>query len=501
MPANEIKTLRKRGLFQEAYAMAKAELEAEPDNIWAKRNISWVYYDFAKKLADKSDLTGFIKCLENISALQLPSAEVMLFDQLAWQIGKIIYRSIDEQNSHIQELIRIFRITQAYSFTKPSKQYSFLFKAFHKAFKNHAFYLDLPEWWGLENFEPEDYEKEELPDGKKSIALAEQAYITYAKHLLPQGEQLAETDFDRERAEAFITRLTALIKNHPEYQYPPYFKTKLLLALGDKEHIMVELLPFARKKSSDFWVWELLSEAFPENKDAVFACYCRALLCKSPEEMLVKLRQNMAALLIQRKMFEEAKFEIDKLVEARNKKGWKVPKPVQDWMASEWYKFAQPLMSNVGLYKCHESQADALLYADIPEEAVIVEFVNTNKKMLSYLAAGDRLGFFKYERFLDKVNIGEILNVRFQDYGGEAPSRVYTVIKADDKEIRRQFIKPFDGVVKIQNGQPFGFVEDIFMPPSVVSDLKLVNGMHVKGNAVKTYDKKKERWGWKYMEG
>ncbi len=500
MSASEIKALRKDGRMKEAFAMANAELQAEPDNIWSKRNISWVYYEYAKQFAEKGDLTGFLKCLESVKALELPPEDVMLFDTMAWQIGKIVYRSIDEQNSHMNELLQIFHITQNFSFTKPSPAYSFLFKAFHKAFKNHGSYLQVADWWGLDNLGPEDYRLELMPDGDRIMALAERAYINYAKHLLPQTDHFGQLTFNKVCVEAFLPRLTALIESHPEYLYPPYFNAKLLLALGDKEHMHAKLLPFARKKSGDFWVWDILAEAFSEDKESVFACYCRALLCRSSEEMLVSLREKMAALLIERKMFDEARGEIDKLVDARNKKGWKVPKSIQDWMASEWYKVAQPLMSNEGLYKRHEFQADALLYADIPEEAVIVEFVNTNKKMLSYLAAGDRLGFFKYERFLDKVKIGDILNVRFQDYGGEAPSRVFTVIKADDNEIRRQFIKPIDDIVKIRADQPFGFVDDVFIPPDVVSDLKLVNGMHVKGNAIKTYDKKKARWGWKYLK-
>lgn len=500
MPASEIKNYRKNGQLDEAFAMAKAELEAEPDNIWAKRNISWVYYDYAKKLAEANDLSGFIKHLEGIIALRLPPDEVMLFDLLAWQIGKIVYRSVDEQNSHISELFRIFQLTRSCAFTKPSKHYSFLFKAFHKAFKKHSRYLELPEWWGLENLLPEDFEKEDLPGGRKAMALAEQAYIGYAKHLLPQVNPIGETVFDKARAEAFLPRLTALIKGHPEYQYPPYFKAKLLLALGDKEHIMEELLPFARKKSGDFWVWELLAEAFHEDNDLVFACYCRALLCKSPEEMLVNLRQTMVSLLVQKKMFNEARTELDRIVDVRKENGWKISIVTMDWMESGWYKTSRPMKSNAELYKRYAPHADDALYADIPEDTVMVEFVNSSKKVLNYMTADERAGFFKYDRFLDKAEIGELLKVRIQINGNDAPSRVFTLSKVKDKELERQFIRPFEGNIKIMSGNPFGFVDDIFIPPDVVSGLKLVDGMTINGTAMKTFDKKKERWGWKYLK-
>ena len=44
MPAKEIKELRQSGRLEEAYVMAKEELEADSTNIWGKRNLSWVLY-------------------------------------------------------------------------------------------------------------------------------------------------------------------------------------------------------------------------------------------------------------------------------------------------------------------------------------------------------------------------------------------------------------------------------------------------------------------------
>ena len=48
MSAKEIKEFRQAGKLEEALTLAKAELEAEPQGKWPKRNISWVYYDYLK---------------------------------------------------------------------------------------------------------------------------------------------------------------------------------------------------------------------------------------------------------------------------------------------------------------------------------------------------------------------------------------------------------------------------------------------------------------------
>ena len=126
------------------------------------------------------------------------------------------------------------------------------------------------------------------------------------------------------KVESFLPKLARLVENYPKFQYPAYFQAKLLLALGDREDMLSALLPFAKKKKNDFWVWEILSEAFPDDEEKVFGLYCKALSCHSPEEMLINLRQKMAALFIIRQLYNEARTEIELLVTARNEKGYKI---------------------------------------------------------------------------------------------------------------------------------------------------------------------------------
>jgi hypothetical protein len=55
MPAKEIKELRQAGKLEEAYVMAKTELDADLSNIWGKRNLSWVLYAQLDQLASNLD--------------------------------------------------------------------------------------------------------------------------------------------------------------------------------------------------------------------------------------------------------------------------------------------------------------------------------------------------------------------------------------------------------------------------------------------------------------
>lgn len=331
------------------------------------------------------------------------------------------------------------------------------------------------------------------------MAIAEQVYIAYAKHLLPKQSAIDHVPFDREKVLEFLPHLSEIVDNYPQFQYPGYFKAKLLLALGDKEHMLESLLPFARKKRNDFWVWEILSECFTDDKEKVFSCLCKALSCTSPEEMLINVRQKMAALLVEKKSYNEAKTEIDLLVKSREARGYSIPPVITSCKKQEWYSSAIGMDSNAVLYKKYAPEADAIIFSDIPEETIIVDFVNKDKKIANFIASEQKFGFFKYDRFLRAVNLGDILKVRFQGGSNEGMHQMYTVFKSTDDSFKSKFIKDVEGVVKISPGKSFGFLGDIYIHPSIVSKLKLKDGMHFKGLAIKSYNKEKMLWTFKLI--
>lgn len=496
MPSKQITELRQAGKLEEALRLATTELEAEPDNIWAKRNISWVYYDYLKQNDSPEHFDAFVSWLDKIKNLELPAGEEMLFEQLGWQIGKMAFGLTKTNPIDHSQGFRLFELTQSFHFPKPSGGYSVLFKALHKLLKGTDHYLQFADWWDLENFMPNDFQKEKISDDKEMMSIGEQAYIAYAKGLLSDTQG---AEINREKIEAFLPALSKIIESHPQFQYPPYFKAKLLLALGDKDNMLKSLLPFARERQNDFWVWEMLAEAFSSDAEKVFACYCKALSCKSPKEMLVSLRQKMVRLLIAKKHFSEAKTEINLLVHAREEHGFKIPNEVIGWQAEEWYKTAEASKSNFEFYKAYAPAAEVLLFSDVPEETVIVEFVNSDKKMLNFIASEAKFGFFKYDRFFPNIKVGDMLKVRFQRHSEEGLYRLYTAVKADDEVLKKRFIKEVSGVVKIADGKPFGFIDDVFIHPSLVKKHRLTDGMPFTGQAIKSYNREKKQWGWKLL--
>ena len=351
--------------------------------------------------------------------------------------------------------------------------------------------------------------------------MAEQAYIAYSKKLL-EGEpedlekiknsdsqlvkallelggrldKLQKRVINKSKVNEFLPKLNLIIEKHPEFQYPQYFKAKLLLAVGENDNILSAFLPFARQKRNDFWVWELMAEIFANDKEIEFACYCKALSLNTPEDFLVKLRQTFARLLADRQMFNEAKTEIEQVIATRSKHEWKLPNQISQWVEQDWYKSATVQRDNKALYNKHVGRAEEILFQDIPEEIVAVEFVNENKMILNFVQNHEKHGFFKYHGMTGKPRVGDVLKVRFSDYQKDGFCQVLT-IKAVDSDTICEAIKNFEGEINIIPPHNIGFVDNVFIEPRLVQTRKLSDRQHVAGKAILSYNKKKEEWGWK----
>jgi tetratricopeptide (TPR) repeat protein len=501
MSSKEITELRKKGNLEEALKMASEMLESTPDDIWVKRAAAWVYYEYLKKYSQPNTFDKFIEFLDSLKKLYLPEDEKMVFDNSAWQIGSLVYALQKEDNVAYNKLNRIFESIKEFHFTKPSESYSFLYKAFHKGYQKWSQYETFAEWWGFENFTSEDYLKTEYND-RKIMALAEQAYIAYSKKLL-EGEPIdgivqvgVPMPINKEKVNSFLPKLDKVIEDHPDYQYPPYFKAKLLLSLGTDENVLDAFLPFAKQKRNDFWVWELMAEIFSEDKDTQFACYCKALSLNTPEDFLVKLRQTFAGMLIERGLYNEATTEIEQIISTREKHDWKLPYEISQWTESDWYKEVRSNKNNKSFYLKHIKKAEEILFQDIPEEVVVVEFVNENKKMLNFVKNKDKIGFFNYSEHLKKPLIGDLLKVRFNGDGQDGYFKALTVKNAEPNTSSAA-VKKIEGDLKIIEPQNFGFLEDVFVEPNIIQKNQLKDGQSIKGQAILSFNKKKDVWGWK----
>ncbi|WP_027137211.1 DUF7017 domain-containing protein [Gaetbulibacter saemankumensis] len=503
MPAKEIKELRQSGRLEEALEMAQNELNKHPDNIWGKRNISWVYYEYIKKYAHEFDYDGFLENLTKLKELDLPENEVMVFDTAAWQIASVVFTLQKSEPIDYSKINQVFDLIKEFHYTKPSESYSLLYKAFHKGYQNWSRYLEFADWWNFENFRPEDYQKEEY-NGRLIMALVEQAYIAYSK-ILMEGEALdafgSQRRINRFKIEEFLPKLDVIIEAHPDYQYPPYFKAKLLLTKGDDSDVLQAFLPFAIKKRNDFWVWELMSDVFPVDDERKIACLCKALSLNSQEDFLINTRQKLAEILITKGLFDEAKTEINKIINTREGNSWRVPSNIIQWTDQPWYDTANIKSTNFEYYNRFISKAEELLYQDVDEDEVVVEFVNKDKKILNFIQDKNFYGFFGYKTLKIKPKIGDVLKIRFQNKVNRGMCKVYSAKELNIGDQSESLVlKTVSGKINIPEGKTFGFLENVFIAPDFIKNQNISDGEDITCKAILSFNKRKNEWGWRGYE-
>ena len=178
-----------------------------------------------------------------------------------------------------------------------------------------------------------------------------------------------------------------------------------------------------------------------------------------------------------------------------------MPEQIEELTKQEWFSQATEKEDNKSLYRQFANAAEEILYLDIPEQKVIVTFFNDEKKVLNFYASQEIFGFFKYERCIKSVQIGDTLSVRFISKDQKhAYYQVATVKKCDDPELKNFFLKEFKGFIKMREGSTFGFIDDVFFSTAICHIYQLANGYWVEGNAIKTFDAKKDKWSWKAYE-
>lgn len=508
MSFKEINSIRKSGKLNEAYQLAKEDLSSEPKNIWAKRAMAWVLYDFMKQHSNVENYDSFLTNLNEFIALELSSEEELVFSSVGFQVGSIVFALARQQESNESKIISLYKLVKLIAIPVKTDAYSFVFKAFHKALKNTAYYLGLIDWWGLDNFIEDDYKKGEV-NGKQIMSLVEQTYIAYSKRLLlskplilagmPVVSVGGIPNLDIDRIKKFLPYLNRIICQYPNYQYPLYFKAKLMIAIDCKEDLLTEFIPFAKSKKNDFWVWDLMSEMFDHNDDRKLACLCKALSLKAKDDFLIKVRTNIIPLLLAKQMYVEAKFELDTVLDIRNKNQWKIQSNLLNLQETEWYNNTFTNKNNKELYSTYNKIADQILYCDIPEEIVVIEHINADKKIANFVKDKSKRGFFKYSGLKTQPKIGEVYKVRLEGEASKEFYKVYTLVKFEDYSECKS-LKLFNGNISVLQKSSIGFVDSVFIGPDLVKKYELVNNQEINGNAILSFNKKKNKWGWKAIQ-
>lgn len=482
----DITTMCKTGQVQEAYDIAKADWMAMPTDVWTQRELGWALYYMIKADSEKGDYTKLLEHIDELKSLnQLTlTNDSMIFDNVQFQIANFIRTHIPLTDIEASaKLSTFFLKLKDYDF-KSSVGHSCLLQSILK-FENWSEMPDFFDWWNLDNLTSKDYTPYINQKGQKMMTLAERAFIANSKALLKLN--------NLGRIEEFLPKLDNLMNSHEEMMYPGYFYGKLLLALGsNRDEALKVIIPFARKKATEFWVWQLLSDVFTDDEDKQLSCLLRAVHCRTQETFLGKVHIKLANLYIKRGLLNSARYHIDAVTRCYVSLGWRLPNEIDCWIHQPWLNSTIPDGSDPIDYM---SITDAILCNGAEECIAIVTHVDQTNHKISIIYGKEK---HTVQRLRFRVQTGSVLNIHYiTDNEGRMKIISSTKLQLPSN---LNYAKYVEGMVDKKDDKEFAFLRSdsisCFVSPYIVKKYDLKNGDNIRSLIVYDYDKKKNVWNW-----
>lgn len=503
----QIKTLRRQGLLDQAYTRAQQLLANNPNDIWGKRSMAWVCYDQMKEAITENNSEVFYAKIENIIELDFNvEQESMLFENIWWLIVKWANTTISPITNNEQRLNAIADLFDAIDNLPrfaPSVPYSRFVNIIHKASKDLLEYVPVMQHINLQLLSPEDYR----PSQYSRMALYEQLIYAYSKGILrlqqyyDSNGMTEQSEATRRLAQTHILRMKKALSEQPDYKFTLYYLAKLHTTQGDSSAAINSLMPFVRKNNRDFWVWQTMAVALKDSDlQTAMSCCCMGLLCRAQEDKMVSLHETAAILFAACGHYNAAKREIQ-IAEEIRVKYWDQHisnQEILNIVAQPKYKEAVANKDNRPFYKEHIALAEQLIYADMTKQ-ILITYVNQEKHIANFIGSDNSVGFFRYKGFMkEHPQSNQLYIAAMEPIDGQKHNLLWC--KKVESDIRESsFCKRVQGFVKRIPENKFAFIDNTFISPELVKAYDLQDGDMIDATAIKCFDRKKQIITWSIL--
>lgn len=227
----------------------------------------------------------------------------------------------------------------------------------------------------FENWNPENLRNDDWKETKKD----ESTYKPLATKAIKKAFEILKTQTSAQNLSWLIQPYEKAIKLFPDDEWLLrekallHFKNnELKLAIKIYKRLVLEL-------ADKHYVWQEFSDCIISDNSLKIGMLSKALSLEKNEDFLGDIHLNLAKVLIEENLFENALIELNTYKRHRDVKGWKLS-PIFDEFHKKVSSVKQSLKDNRELYEKYIPFAENFAYADIEwTEFVLVDKWKTNK--------------------------------------------------------------------------------------------------------------------------
>lgn len=485
MNKEQIDHLIEQGNYEGAENACDELLRLSPNDLSVARTAAWAFVAIMKHYAGQADAEKMIRYLERIQELQLPENEEILYQNVVWTL-RTYFDAVAAGNLSLDKdtVQRIFRPLYAMPVNMQHTGYSVLLNTALRI-QDPMTLLYIIKQWNLCHLQPADFQKREIK-GMKVISLAEKAYYAQCKAVIAVGNNALTAQF--------LPVLQSYRDQYPKFEFLPYYQAKMLILTGNTKEALEVLKPFARKKNNEFWIWQLIGDCHTMTDDKMMF-YCKAVSCRASDEMMVKTRIGVGLFMLHNGKEKLGKFLLEKSRQTYLRNGWHLSRELTSLFDSTAYRQIIPEY-DADFVASRSMDADGFLFGQLITINVLITFYNEEYQTVGFLTE-------QLEEYKGRMPKNVTGKVTAGSYAAVTVAPLQTGVKANIRQItvlghreNPHFYRTFFGSLrKLPNGN--GVVNGVFLHLSLLSDRQ--DGEMVSGMAVRSLDKKKNKWGWKAL--
>lgn len=557
-----VQTLLEAGKIDEALLKVQKALEKNPEDLEIKQAAASVYYRKMKEAHESGNSDKAIEWYGKYYVLQLPEEDTqheafkeyqrrihpefarmqeanklsksgknlealaiyeeilktikdykVAYVNVGWCLYRLLAELTPQEDPDVDLVNKCFDIYKRFEILGPSNLHAQMLRiALYFKDVQGVRLLDFLHGWNFEHFREEDYKPFKTSSNTVIPSLCERAFLTYSRVLMKSLDSKDPETVSNAKQYAldFLPQLENVFERLPRNTWLPYVRSLLMAKLGKTQRVQMELVHLLKRENNQFWAWASLAECFAiEGKEQeALASYCKAFLLPTQGELAIHVRESFARLLARIRMYPEAKAEIETIERSRDKKE-KVKKKTKrdeyfELAEEDWYKseLIRSTGNNKMLYTRFAGRADALLWADVPEQIAIVTHVDTERGLFFFAVDRKIGGKHGVKGLLSRVKVGDILALKLrEEIKNDLKGWKVVGSRYEKEKIPKDICQILDETIQIPYGRDFGFFKpsNIYVGPDIVKKYRLYDGQRIKGLALQSYNKAKAEWGWKVI--